>query len=45
MKNKPRTFITSLLIGLVPFGYHFAKDIFKMGVKDGKATQQVLAKK
>lgn len=25
--------------------YHFSKDIYKMGVKDGKTTKQALAKK
>jgi hypothetical protein len=45
MKTKSKTFLRTLLIAGIPFIYHFTKDIFKIGIKDGKATQQVLAKK
>ncbi|WP_255352928.1 hypothetical protein [Pedobacter sp. Hv1] len=35
--KKKRTLLTSLLIVLAPFAYKLTIDIFKMGVKDGKA--------
>jgi hypothetical protein len=36
MKNK-RNIITTLIIVLSPFIYKFSLDIYKMGIKDGKA--------
>jgi hypothetical protein len=32
----------AILIGM--FTYHFVSDIFKIGIKDGKATKEILAK-
>ena len=37
MKNKKR-FITYLIIGLIPLLVKFSKDIYKIGIKDGKAN-------
>lgn len=36
MKNK-RNLLTALLIALAPLVYKLSKDIYKIGVKDGKA--------
>jgi len=37
--------ITTLIIALIPFIYHVGKDIIKIGIKDGKATRETMAKK
>lgn len=46
--QKPQTYKTklaTLILVSMPFIYHFGKDIVKMGIKDGKATSEAMAKK
>jgi hypothetical protein len=43
-KSTTTRFFRVLLIATMPLTYHFITDIYKIGVKDGKATEQVLAK-
>ena len=37
---KSKRIIPAIALVLMPFAYHFLKDIYKIGVKDGKATHQ-----
>jgi len=42
--NKAARFLTILIISLTPLAYRFATDIFKIGIKDGKATKAAMAR-
>lgn len=46
--QRPHTYkikLATLFLVSMPFIYHFGKDIVKMGIKDGKATREAMAKK
>ena len=43
--NKTNKRIATIAVVLSPFLYHFIIDIFKIGIKDGKATKTAMTKK
>lgn len=43
--NKPKNIARAAIIAFSLLTYHVAKDVVKIGIKDGKATHELMTKK
>jgi hypothetical protein len=43
--NKPKNIARTLIIAFAVLAYHVGKDVVKIGIKDGKVTHELMAKK
>ena len=43
--NRSKNIARTAIIAFAVLAYHVAKDVVKIGIKDGKATHELMAKK